>query len=114
MVEFLLWSGVQIAMLLNLLAIISSTALLAGAICEIGWQHVGGRGFAGVFFAAILSALNFFIVRRAGLSLANATRGKPEAVQARYGKGFSIFIFVWAVCAAFLGTWITRLFESRL
>jgi hypothetical protein len=101
-------------MLLNLLAIISSTALLAGAISEIGEQHAGGQGFAAVFLALILSAVNFFSVRRAGLSLANMTRDKPEAVQARYGKVFSLGILVWAVCAGILGTWMVRLLRSLL
>ncbi len=101
-------------MLLFLLAIISSTTLLVGAISAVQEQHVTGHGFVAVALALILAAVNFFSVRRAGLSVANITRGKPEAVQARYGKTFSLAILIWAVCAGFLGFWMVRLVSSFL
>ena len=102
------------AMLLILLAIISSTALLVGAISAGEDQHAGVQGFVAVLLALILAAVNFFSVRWVGLSMANITCEKPEAVQARYGKLFSLAILIWAICAGFLGFWLVRLVRSFL
>src|SRR4051794_13037317 len=113
MAEFSVWGGVSLIMLLFLLAIISSTALLVGAVSAVQEQHVTGHGFVAVALALIFAAVNFFSVRRAGLSVAKISRGKPEAVQGRYGKAFSFVILMWAVCAGFLGFWIVRLVSSQ-
>jgi hypothetical protein len=114
MAEFSVWGGVSLIMLLILLAIISSTTLLVGAISAVQEQHVAGHGFIGVASALILAAVNFFSVRRAGLGIAAITREKPEAVQARCDKVFSLAILIWAVCAGFLGFWMVRLVSSFL
>jgi hypothetical protein len=99
-----------------LLAIISSTTLLVGAISAVQEQYVTGHGFivVAVALTLILAAVNFFGVQRAGLGMAAITREKPEAVQARYGKAFSVGILIWAVCAGFLGFWMVRLISSLL
>jgi|HubBroStandDraft_6_1064221.scaffolds.fasta_scaffold1227743_1 hypothetical protein len=81
-------------MLLILLAIISSTTLLVGAISAVQEQHVTGHGFIAIALALIFAAVNFFGVQRAGLGMAAITREKPEAVQARYGKAFSLAILI--------------------
>jgi hypothetical protein len=114
MTEFSAWDGVSLIMLLILLAIISSTTLLVGAISAVQEQHVPGHGFVAVAIALILAAVNFFSVQRAGLGMAAIAREKPEAVQARYGKAFSLAILIWAVCAGFLGFWMVRLVSSLL
>jgi hypothetical protein len=114
MAKFSVWGGVSLSMLLVLLAIISSTALLVGAISAVQEQHVKGHGFIAVASVLILAAVNFFIVQRAGLSMAAFAREKPEAVQARYGKVFSLAILMWSVCAGFLGFWMVRLVSSFL
>jgi hypothetical protein len=101
-------------MLLILLAVISSTTLLVGAISAVQEQHVTGRGVVAVALALILAAANFFSVQRAGLGVAAIAREKPEAVQAWYGKVFSLAILVWVICAGFLGSWIVRLVSSFL
>jgi hypothetical protein len=114
MAEFSVWGGVSLIMLLILLAIISSTALLVGAISAVQEQHVTGHGFIAIALALILAAVNFFSVQRAGLGMADIAREKPEAVQARYGKVFSLAVLIWAVCAGFLGFWMVRLVSSFL
>lgn len=114
MAEFSVWGGVPLIMLLILLGIISSTALLVGAISAVQQQHVTGHSFIAVALALILTAVNFFSVQRAGQGIAAITREKPEAVQARYGKAFSLAILIWAVCAGFLGFWMVRVVSSFL
>ena len=115
MAEFSVWGGVSLIVLLILLAIISSTALLFGAISAVQEQHVAGHSFvAVVVLALILAAVNFFSVQRAGLGMAAIAREKPEAVQAGYGKLFSFIILMWAVCAGFLGFWMVHLVSSFL
>ncbi len=114
MAEFSVWGGVSLTMLLFLLAIISSTSLLVGAISTVHEHHVTGHSIVAVALTLILAAVNFFSVHRAGLSVAKITRGKPEAVQGRYGKVFSLVILVWTVCAGFFGSWIVRLVGSLL
>ena len=114
MAEFSVWGGVSLIMLLILLAIISSTTLLVGAMSAVQEQHVTGHGFIAIALALILAAVNFFSVQRAGLGMAATTREKPEAVQARYGKVFSLAVLIWAVCAGFLGFWMVRLVSSFL
>jgi hypothetical protein len=114
MAEFSVWGGVSLVMLLFLLAIVSSTSLLVGAISAVQEQQVRGHGFVAVALALILAAVNFFSVQRAGLGMAAIVREKPEAVQARYGKVFSLAILMWAVCAGFLGFWIVPLVSSFL
>jgi hypothetical protein len=101
-------------MLLILLAVISSIALLVGAVSALQEQHVTGHAFVAVALALVLAAVNFFSVQRAGLGMAAVTRGKPEAVQARYGKVFSLAVLMWAICAGFLGFWIVRLVSTLL
>ena len=112
MAEFSFWGGVPLIMLLILLAIISSTTLLVGAISAVQEQHMTGHGFIAVALALILAAVNFFSVQRAGLGMAAITRVKPESVKARYGKAFALAILIWAVCAGFLGFWMVRLLSS--
>jgi hypothetical protein len=101
-------------MLLILLAILSSTTLLVGAISAVGEQHAGIHGSVALALALILAATNFFLVRRAGLSMANITTAKSEAVQAWYGKAFCFVILLWAVCGGFIGFWMVRLVISLL
>jgi hypothetical protein len=114
MAEFFAWGGVSLTMLLILLAIVSSTTLLVGAVSAVQEQHVTGHGFVAVALALVLAAVNFFSVRRAGLGMAAITREKPEAVQARYGKVFTLAILIWALCAGFVGFWTVRLVSSFL
>jgi hypothetical protein len=114
MAEFSVWGGVSLIMLLFLLALISSTILLASTISAVQAQHVTGHRFIAVALALILAVVNFFSVQRAGLRMAAITREKPEAVQARYGKAFSFAILIWTVCAGFLGFWMVRLLNSLL
>jgi hypothetical protein len=101
-------------MLVIMLAIISSTALLVGAISAMGEQHAGSQGIVAMSLALIFAVANFVIVQRAGLSLANITREKPEAVQARYGQIFCLVIILWAACTEFIGFWMVRLVRSFL
>jgi hypothetical protein len=114
MAELAVWSGVSITMLLIMLAVISSTALLFGAISAMGGQHAGTQGIVAMSLALIAAAVNFVIVQRAGLSMANITREKPMAMQARYGQVFCIIIFLWAACAGLIGFWMVRLVRSFL
>lgn len=114
MAEFSVWGGVSLIMLLILLAVISSTTILVGAISAVQEQHVTGHGFVAVALALLLAAANFFSVQRAGLGMAAITKEKPEAVQARYGKAFSLAVLMWAICAGFLGFWMVRLVSSLL
>jgi hypothetical protein len=100
------------AMLLILLAIISSTALLVGAISAIEGRCTGSQGIAAIVLALLMTATNFLTVRKAGLSLANSTKNRPEAVQARYGKIFSLMILLWSVCAGFFGFWAEQFVRS--
>jgi hypothetical protein len=81
-------------MVLILLAIISSATLLVGAISAVQEQRLTGHGFIAVTLALILAAVNFFSVQRAGLGMAAITREKSGAVQARYGKAFSLAILI--------------------
>src|SRR5215510_7446352 len=101
-------------MLLILLGIISSTALLVGAISAMGGRNVGSQGIVAISLALILAVANFVSIQRAGLSIANITRERPEAIQARYGKLFCLVILLWAVCAGFIGFWMVRLVRSFL
>jgi hypothetical protein len=80
----------------------------------MGEQHAGSKGIVAISLALILAAANFVIVQRTGLSMANITRENPEAVQARYGQVFCLVIFLWAVCAGFIGFWMVRLALSFL
>ncbi|HLZ14268.1 MAG TPA: hypothetical protein VKP58_16930 [Candidatus Acidoferrum sp.] len=73
MAEFSVWGGLSLIMLLLLLAIISSTALLVGAVSAVQQQHVTWHGFIAIAVALILAAANFFSVQRVGLSLAGST-----------------------------------------
>jgi hypothetical protein len=114
MAEYAVWGGVSLTMLLILLAIISSTALLVGAISAIEGRYTGSQGIAAIVLAFLLTATNFFTVRRAGLGLANSTKSKPEAVQALYGKIFSLIILLWSVCAGFIGFWAEQFVRSFL
>jgi hypothetical protein len=111
---FSAWRWVPLIMLLILLAIISSTTLLVGAISAAQEQHFTGHGFFAVALAIILAALNFFGVQRAGRGIAAVTREKPQAVQTKYGKAFSLAILMWAICTGFLGFWVVRLVSSFL
>jgi site-specific recombinase XerD len=70
MAGFSVWGGVSLIMLLILLAIISSTSLLVGAISAVQERHVRGHGFVAVALALILAAVNFLSVQRAGLGMA--------------------------------------------
>jgi len=99
-------------MLLILLALLSSIALLVGAVSAVQ-EHVVGHTFVTVTLALVLAAVNFFSIQRAGLGVAAVARGKTEAVQARYGKVFSLAVLIWTICAGFLGFWISR-FVSTL
>jgi hypothetical protein len=112
MAELSVWGGVSLIMLLVLLATISSTMLLVGAISAVRGQHVTWHSFIAIALALILAAVNFFSVQRAGLRMAAITREKPEAVQARYGKAFSFAILIWTFCAGFLGFWMVRLVST--
>jgi hypothetical protein len=114
MAEYPVWGGVSLTMLLILLAIISSTALLVGAISAIEGRYTGTQGIAAIVLALLMTATNFFSVRRAGLNMANSTKNRPEAVQARYGKIFSLMILLWSVCAGFIGFWVERFVRSFL
>ena len=99
-------------MLLTLLAFVSSTTLLVGAISAMREQGAGSQGIVAIALALILAVTNFFGVRRAGLGLANFAREKPDAVQTRYGKTFCLIILLWAACAEFIGFWTVRLVRS--
>jgi len=99
-------------MLLVLLAIVSSTALLAGAISAVAEQNAGFQGFVGICLAFVLAATNFIIVQKAGLRLASITSAKPDAVQNWYGKAFCLVIMVWTVCAGFIGFSVAKLVRS--
>lgn len=101
-------------MLLPLLAIISSTFLFFFVLSEARAQHVMGHSLVAMALALVLAALNFFGVRRVGLGMAVITKGKPEAVQARYGKAFYVGVLIWTVCAGFLGLWMVRLLNGSL
>ncbi|HUL16021.1 MAG TPA: hypothetical protein VLV88_08495 [Terriglobales bacterium] len=102
----------SLIMLLILLATISSTMLLVGAISAVRGQHVTWHSFIAIALALILAAVNFFSVQRVGLSLAASPRKKSEAVEAMYGKVFTLAILIWAFCAGFLGFWMVRLVSS--
>jgi uncharacterized cupredoxin-like copper-binding protein len=101
-------------MLLTFLAVLSSTTLLVGAISAIGEQHTAIQGVAVIALALVLAAANFVVVQKAGLSLANHTSVKPEAVQSWYGKAFCLVILLWAIGAGFIGFWIAGLIRSFL
>jgi hypothetical protein len=101
-------------MLLTLLAIISSIALLVGAMSEVQEQHFTGHGFVALAVALLLAAANFICIQKAGAGMVAITRGKPEAAQATYGKVFSLAVLLWAICAGFLGFWVARLVTTLL
>jgi hypothetical protein len=114
MAEFSVRGGVSLTMLLNLLALISSTAFLFSALSAIEGRYAGSQGIAAIVLAFLMTATNFFSVRRAGLCLANSTKNRPEAVQERYGKIFTIMMLLWSGCAGFIGFWVERFVRSFL
>jgi hypothetical protein len=101
-------------MLLTLLAIMSSIALLVGAMSEVQEQHFTGHGFIALAVSLLLAAANFFGVQRAGAGMVAITREKPETVQSTYGKIFSLTVLLWAICAGFLGFWVARFVTTLL
>lgn len=95
-------------MLLTLLALLSSTTLLVGAVLAARLQHsVLGVYVLAVAIGLLLAASNLWTVHKAGFLWARATQSKPEARQNLIGKAFCAVSLLWAVCAEPVGFWVT-------
>jgi hypothetical protein len=93
-------------MLLILLAIMSSTALLVGAILAASLPHAGFVSYLLAIVVGIaLAASNFWMIRRVGLRLAELPQSRSEQSGDRLGQIFCIVVLLWAACAGFVGFW---------
>jgi hypothetical protein len=93
-------------MLLTLLAVLSSTTMLVGAVlaAKLGHAQLGGYLLA-IIIGLPLAAFNLWMVHKVGFLLANVTRSRSEPEQNWFGKAFSLAFLLWAACAGFVGFW---------
>ena len=93
-------------MLLILLAIMSSTTLLVGAILAASLPHAGFVSYVlAIVVGVALAAFNFWMIRIAGLRLADLPQSRSEHAGDKLGKIFCIVVLLWTGCAGFVGFW---------
>ncbi len=93
-------------MLLTLLAVLSSTTVLVGAVlaARLGHAQLGGYLLA-IAIGLPLAAFNLWMVHKAGFVLACFTRSISDLSQNWFGKAFCSACLLWTVCAGFVGFW---------
>lgn len=93
-------------MLLILLALMSSTTFLVGAVSSASSQHVGLVGYLlATVIGLALATFNFWMVRRAGFLLAGLPHSGSERLEDRLGQAFCLIVLLWTGCAGFVGFW---------
>ena len=97
-------------MLLTMLALLSSTTILVGSVLAANFNNVGFGGYSlAIAIGLLLAASNLWIVHRSGFLLADLTRAKSDRRQDSFGKAFAAALLLWAVCAEFLGYWVSSI-----
>lgn len=93
-------------MLLTLLAVLSSTTMLVGAVLAARLEHTQLGGYLlAIIIGLPLAAFNLWTVHKSGFLLARLTRSSSESLQNWFGKAFCLAFLLWAACAGFVGFW---------
>jgi hypothetical protein len=94
-------------MLLTLLAVLSSTSMLVGAVlaAKLGHAQLGGYLLA-IIIGLSLAACNLWLVRKVGFLLARLEPSRSESLENWFGKAFCLTLLLWAACAEFVGFWV--------
>lgn len=93
-------------MLLVLLAAMSSTAMLVGAVLAASLPRAGFATYLlALIVGLVFAACNFWIVRSAGLFLVKLPKRSLEHYGNRIGQVFCVSVLLWVGCGGFVGFW---------